>query len=249
MTRVLASMLLLTANLLALPQTPQKVTEMELRTLMNEQRQAVVLYREGRLDAALAVLGGRSASMNHRIAERIVSWLADPQPQLRDPKKQLVQHWNVQLVGALASLHMELALRTVSARGAIEEYRAHARTARLLFNAAAKAGGGSVAALLPKWILAVGSTAHAEGHLWLAAEILDDGCQEFSQQVDLLAACGAVQETIAGLSRGCRLTSSCLVVGSRPILRPHGSVLIPASRLLRRETAVSVPRGASWSRH
>ena len=199
MTRVLASALLLTGNLLFPPQAPQKVTEMELRTLMNEQRHAVDLYREGRLDEALAVLRGRSPSMNHRIAERIVSWLDDPQPQLRDPKQQLVQHWNVQLVGALASLQMELALRVVSARGAIEEYRAHARTAHLLFNASAKAGGDSVAALLPKWILAIGSTAHANGQLWWAAEILDDGCQEFSEEVDLLVACGAVQETIAAL--------------------------------------------------
>ena len=171
---------------------------MELRTLMNEQRQAVVLYREGRLDEALAVLRGRSPSMNYRIAERIVNWLADPQPQLRDPKKQLVQPWNARLVGALAALQMELALRVVSERAAIEEYRAHARTARLLFDAAAKAGGDSVAAL-PKWILAIGSTAHAAGQLWWAAEILNDGCQEFSKEVDLLVACGAVQETIAAL--------------------------------------------------
>ena len=199
MTRVLASVLLSTVSLVAPVQAQQKVTEMELRALMNEQRQAVVLYREGHIDEALAVLRRRTPSMNHRIAERILAWLEDPQPQLRDPKKQLVQHWNVQFVGALAALQMEMALRLITDRGTVEEYRAHVRTARLLFNAAAKAQGETVAALLPRWILAIGATAHAEGQVWWAAEILDDGCQAHPNEVELLVACGAVHETIAAL--------------------------------------------------
>ena len=200
MTRWLVSALLpLCLSVISPISAQQKVTEMELRALMNEQREAVALYRDRRTDEALAIVRRRSPSMNHRIAERILAWLEDPQPQLRDPKKQLVQHWNAQLVGSLAALQMEMALRVVTDRGTVEEYRAHFRTARLLFNAAAKAHGEAVAALLPQWILAIGSTAHAEGQLWWAAEILDDACQAHPDEVDLLVACGAVQETIAGL--------------------------------------------------
>ena len=197
--RLVSTFLLLCLGVISPISAQQKVTEMELRALMNEQREAVVLYRDGRIDEALAVLRRRTPSMNHRIAERILAWLEDPQPQLRDPKNQLVQHWNAQLVGTLAALQMEMALRVVAERGTVEEYRAHLRTARLLFDGAARAHGEAVTALLPRWVLAIGATAHAEGQVWWAAEILEAGCQAHPNEVDLLVACGAVHETIAAL--------------------------------------------------
>ena len=170
---------------------------MELRTLMNEQRHAVDLYRDGHIDEALALMRARTGSMNEAIAERILRWLDDPAPQLRDPKRQLVQHWTPALVAALGALHMEMALRIYTGRGGVDSFHFEVHTARRLFEAAAK-GNASANDLLPRWILAIASTAHADGQLWWAAAIIDDACRTDSGSADLLVACGAVHETIAG---------------------------------------------------
>ena len=176
----------------------ERVTEMELRTLMNEQWHAVDLYREGRIAEALAVVRGRSASMNEVIAKRILQWLEGPVPQLRDQNEKLIQQWSPPLVAALASLHMEMALRVYLERGSVDAYRAQARTARMLFDAVLRRER-SMAERMPRWTLAIGSTAHAEGQLWWAAEILDEGCRERPNYVDLLVACASLEEAIAAL--------------------------------------------------
>ena len=206
MLRTLAALLLLALSLPLPTAGQEKVTEMELRTLMNEQRLAVDLYRAGRLEDALASVRGRSASMNHVIAERILRWLEGPVPQLRDANEKLIPPWNAQLVTALAALHMEMALRVYTERASVDAYHTQVRTARMLFDAATKRDG-SMSDRLPRWILAIGSTAHAEGQHWWAAEILDDGCRSHPDHVDLLIACASAQETIADLPAHILLTA------------------------------------------
>ena len=196
-SRTLASLLLLLLSQPAAAAAQATVTVAELRTLMNEQRHAVELYREGRIDEALAIVRSRTASMNHVIAERILQWREGPKPQIRDTREQPVQHWDRPLVAALASLHMEIALRLYAERASVDAYRAQVRTASMLLDAIK--GDGSPPNSLRRWILAIGSTAHADGQLWWAAEILDEGCRSYPDDVDLLVACASVQESIAAL--------------------------------------------------
>ena len=205
MTRTLAAMLVLALSLPSPTAGQEQVTEMKLRTLMNEQRHAVDLYREGRIKEALASVGSRTASMNQVIAERILRWFEGPVPQLRDGNDKLIPPWTAQLVATLAALHMEMALRVYTERGSVDAYHTQVRTARMLFDAATKRDS-SMGDRLPRWILAIGSTAHAEGQHWWADEILDDGCRAHPDHVDLLVACASVQETIAALPAHILLT-------------------------------------------
>lgn len=188
----------------------EKVTEFELLQLMNEQHRAAGLYRSGDLDEALSIVARRSPSLNYRIAQRLVQWLQQPKGPQRDRTStfhmvEIVDHWEPSLVVALGSLQMERALRIYEERAGIDTYETHVQTARLLFDEASRRGHPAKA-VLQRWILAIGSTAHGDGELWWAAAILEEGCRDHRGLVELLVACGAAHESIAMLPAHILLT-------------------------------------------
>lgn len=95
--------------------------EPELRTLVNERHRAVEFYRAGRTVEAVEQLANSPHWLNRLIADRIIQWTHDPQPQMKDAKGLPLKTWSAQSVVSLASLHREGALHVHAARGNVAD--------------------------------------------------------------------------------------------------------------------------------
>jgi hypothetical protein len=129
------------------------------------------------------------------IANRILQWMEDPRPQLKDAKDLPVKHWNARLVVALASLHMEAAHEVYRRRDDPGDYRENAEIAGRLFDYVASEQLAP-ADLMARWRTAIGSVANADGQFWWAVEIFGESCTRHTL-VSYLIACATTQETIA----------------------------------------------------
>lgn len=168
---------------------------------MNDLRRAVELYRADDTEAALVQLRERRTSELRLVSTVLAQWVERPYvaPIPRDARGRPVQQWTTADVRALAALEMEAALRVYLARTRKtppEDVWAYILASEPLF-ASLRAKEPAHAEPLPRWKLAIGLTALADGEHGWAAALLDRASGEHPDDVGLLIAHASVHEAIA----------------------------------------------------
>jgi tetratricopeptide (TPR) repeat protein len=197
-----------------------------------EEREAVIAYRRGERDVALRKLAEHPIDDQRRVVQLVLGELEFQRRNpynARPPQPGAAKFsWALADLPAAGALHMDAALDASRRNDARSRQNAadQIKLAEALLGYSAQNGGDPTIA--PRWELAIGLTAMADGRFALAQTFLDDSCALFKNDAPLQLACGCVHETL-GMLPGPSLLPAAAIPPPRSsqaptgLMNPHGA--------------------------
>jgi tetratricopeptide (TPR) repeat protein len=153
---------------------------------------AVRLYGRGERDAAISAIAERPLPDQRRVVQQVLKLL-----EARARGEQVKTLWTLDDAATAGALHMDAALSAYrrADRTSMNDLAEHIKLGEAFFGF--RRSGDEEAHRAPRWELAIGLTALADGRFGVAATILDAGCAKYPRFAPLQLACGSAHESMA----------------------------------------------------
>ncbi len=182
---------------------------------------AVKAYGRGEHDAAIRAIADRPLTDQRRIVSQVLKILA-----ARARGEPVTSLWTLDDAAIAGALHMDTALSAYRRADAssLADLAEHVRLGEALFDV--RQSGDDMARRAPRWELAIGLTALADGRFGVAETVLDGATAKYPQFAPLQLACGSVHESFAmfpaDTGPGTKSGAPGTIAPTRPMVSPSG---------------------------
>jgi tetratricopeptide (TPR) repeat protein len=190
-TGVRRTLLLFLVVALAAPVVAQAPPD-ELSQWVEAHAQAVRLYGRGERDEAIRAISARTLQEQRRIVSKVLMMLGE-----EASGKPLKTLWTLDDAATAGALHMDAALAAYRRGDAasMKELPEQIKLGEAFFEF--RRSGDDSARRAPRWELAIGLTALADGRFGIAETVLDAACAKYAAFFALQLACGSLHESMA----------------------------------------------------